>query len=34
MPSNVRIEARIPAQDLARAWRWYAEKLPATLEMA
>lgn len=27
MLSNVRIEARIPAQDLARARRWYAEKL-------
>jgi catechol 2,3-dioxygenase-like lactoylglutathione lyase family enzyme len=25
--SNVRIEARIPTQDLARARRWYAEKL-------
>ena len=27
MLSNVRIEARIPTQDLARARRWYAEKL-------
>ncbi|MEU4521717.1 VOC family protein [Amycolatopsis sp. NPDC024027] len=27
MLSNVRIEARIPTQDLTRARRWYAEKL-------
>jgi catechol 2,3-dioxygenase-like lactoylglutathione lyase family enzyme len=27
MLSNARIEARIPTQDLARARRWYAEKL-------
>ncbi|WP_158891640.1 VOC family protein [Amycolatopsis anabasis] len=27
MLNNARIEARIPAQDLARARRWYAEKL-------
>jgi catechol 2,3-dioxygenase-like lactoylglutathione lyase family enzyme len=27
MLSNFRIEARIPTQDLARARRWYAEKL-------
>ncbi|WP_410571453.1 VOC family protein [Amycolatopsis sp. cmx-4-61] len=27
MLNNVRIEARIPTQDLARARRWYAEKL-------
>ncbi|WP_410596853.1 VOC family protein [Amycolatopsis sp. lyj-23] len=27
MLSNVRIEVRIPTQDLARARRWYAEKL-------
>ena len=27
MLSNARFEARIPAQDLARARRWYAEKL-------
>ena len=27
MLSNVRIEARLPTQDLARARRWYAEKL-------
>jgi catechol 2,3-dioxygenase-like lactoylglutathione lyase family enzyme len=27
MLSNIRIEARIPTQDLARARRWYAEKL-------
>jgi len=25
--NNARIEARIPTQDLARARRWYAEKL-------
>ena len=27
MLSSARIEARLPAQDLARARRWYAEKL-------
>jgi catechol 2,3-dioxygenase-like lactoylglutathione lyase family enzyme len=27
MLNNARIEARIPTQDLARARRWYAEKL-------
>lgn len=27
MLSNARVEARIPTQDLARARRWYAEKL-------
>lgn len=27
MLSNARFEARIPTQDLARARRWYAEKL-------
>jgi catechol 2,3-dioxygenase-like lactoylglutathione lyase family enzyme len=27
MLTNARIEARIPTQDLARARRWYAEKL-------
>jgi catechol 2,3-dioxygenase-like lactoylglutathione lyase family enzyme len=27
MLKNARIEARIPTQDLARARRWYAEKL-------
>lgn len=27
MLSNARIEARIPTRDLARARRWYAEKL-------
>ncbi|WP_326947504.1 VOC family protein [Amycolatopsis sp. NBC_01307] len=27
MPSTPRFEARIPTQDLARARRWYAEKL-------
>jgi catechol 2,3-dioxygenase-like lactoylglutathione lyase family enzyme len=27
MLSNARIEARIPTQDLARARRWYADKL-------
>ncbi|MFF0490804.1 VOC family protein [Nocardia sp. NPDC004068] len=27
MLNNARVEARIPTQDLARARRWYAEKL-------
>jgi catechol 2,3-dioxygenase-like lactoylglutathione lyase family enzyme len=27
MLSNAKVEARIPTQDLARARRWYAEKL-------